>query len=132
MLNAKDFLGRGWSFTIDVDIATGKVKMSEFEQDISEAIRIILSTKRGERIMRPDFGCDLHEYLFELDSASIRGRIIRSAADALTLWEPRISGVDVNVDFRGHGGFLLEIAYTVRSTNNRFNLVYPFYLSEGS
>lgn len=130
--SAKDFLGRGWAFPISADMATGRIKLAEYEDDIAQAINIILSTRKGERVMRPEFGSGLHEYIFESDSYTTRSRIKQAAEDALLLWEPRIENVEIDVDFPNGltGGFKLNIAYTVRSTNNPFNLVFPFFLTE--
>jgi len=132
MDSTKDFFGRGWAFPISADKATGRISMVEYEEDIAQAIEIILSTRKGERVMRPDFGGGLHEFMFEGDSYTIRSRIKNAALDALTLWEPRITDVDINVDFPAGstGGFVLEIAYVVRTTNNPFNQVFPFFLTE--
>lgn len=132
MDETKNFLGRGWAYPVGVDKAGGRVRLALYEDDIAEAIRIILSTRRGERLMRPDFGSSLHEYVFEGDSYGTRARISQAAEEALRLWEPRVKDVEVEVDFPsgGTGGFILNIFYIVRSTNNPFNLVYPYFLTE--
>lgn len=129
----KEFLGCGWAFPIAVDIVSGRVKLASYEEDIEQAIQIILTTRCGERLMRPEFGNRLYEYLFEGDSYGTRSRIREAAEEALHLWEPRITDVEVDVEFPhgSAGGFSLNIAYTVRSTNNPFNLVHPFFLTEG-
>ncbi len=128
----KEFLGRGWAFPIAADKATGRIRMAEYEEDIEQAIRVILATRKGERVMRPNFGGGLHEFLFEGDSYAARAAISRAAGEALALWEPRVTDVEVSVDFPAgpSGGFLLNVAYVVRSTNNPFNLVFPFFLNE--
>jgi phage baseplate assembly protein W len=130
----KDFLGCGWAYPVGVDKASGRVRISRYEEDIEQAISIILSTRPGERLMRPDFGSRLHEYVFSGDSHGTRSRIKEAAEEALLLWEPRITGVDIEVDFPhgSAGGFTLNISYIIRSTNNPFNLVYPFFLTEGN
>ena len=129
---AKDFLGIGWKFPVTID-ATGKIAMSKFEEDIKEAIRIILGTARGERVMRPDFGCGIHELIFEPINVATIGLIESSVQEALTRYEPRIDLIDVTViDNEANVGKLkVSIDYRVRATNNEFNLVYPFYLKEG-
>ena len=129
---AKDFLGIGWKFPVTID-ATGKIAMSQFEEDIKEAIRIILGTARGERVMRPDFGCGIHELIFEPINVATTGLIESSVQEALTRYEPRIDLIDVTViDNEANVGKLkVSIDYRVRATNNEFNLVYPFYLKEG-
>lgn len=132
MDETKNFLGRGWAYPVGVDKAGGHVRLAMYEDDIKQAIRIILSTRRGERLMRPDFGSSLHEYVFASGDYGTRARIMQEAEEALRLWEPRIKDVEVEVDFPdgGTGGFILNISYVVRSTNNPFNLVYPYFLTE--
>ena len=129
---AKDFLGRGWKFPVNVD-ATEKIEMSEYEEDIKEAIRIILSTSKGERVMRHDFGCGIYDFIFAPINTATIGMIEASVHEALTLWEPRIEliNVDVSADRAEEGKLLISIDYRVRTTNNEFNLVYPFYLKAG-
>nr|QNO51317.1 hypothetical protein HDBBLJII_00014 [Methanosarcinales archaeon ANME-1 ERB6] len=130
---AKEFLGRGWRFPVNVTPA-GKIMMSEHEEDIKEAIWLILSTSKGERVMRPDFGCGIYEFVFATINTTTIGLIEASVREALTLWEPRIELINVNVatDKAEEGMLLISIDYRVRTTNNEFNLVYPFYLKEGT
>lgn len=106
--------------------------MSEYEQDIKEAIWIILSTAKGERVMRPDFGCGIHNYVFSVINTANITLIENSVKEALTVWEPRIlvTNVSVKTVDGAVGKLIVEVEYMVRTTNNRFNLVYPFYLSE--
>ena len=127
----KDFLGRGWTFPTGVD-ATGRIGLSEYEEDIREALRIILLTSKGERVMRPDFGAGLHDFVFESMSATTIGRVQAAVTDALVKWEPRVEviGVEVEPEQGEIGKLLIDIEYRVRATNNRFNLVFPFYLKE--
>ena len=108
------------------------LKLSQYEEDIKEAILIILSTSKGERIMRPDFGCSIHDFVFASINASVMELIKRSVSDALHLWEPRITLDEVNISTENitTGMLVIEIKYTVNLTNNSFNLVYPFYLKE--
>ena len=128
---AKSFLGTGWKFPVQVDEATGRIKTSQHEDDIREAIHIIIMTRKGERMMRPEFGCGLQEYLFaggDYDTATqMRVEIQR----ALVNWEPRITEVDVNVE-EDRGRMMIHVAYVVRATNNPYNLVFPYYLTEGA
>lgn len=128
---AENFLGIGWTFPIQVG-TDGRVGMSRYEQDIKEAIWIILSTAKGERVMRPDFGCGIHDYVFSVINTSTVALIENSVQEALTLWEPRIelTGVAVSTESADQGKLMINIDYKVRTTNNRFNLVYPFYLTE--
>ncbi|MGA1841575.1 MAG: GPW/gp25 family protein [bacterium] len=128
---SKEFLGKGWSFPSM--LKEGRLSLSEMEEDIREAILIILGTSKGERIMRPEFGCGIHEMVFLPLNETTRGLIRYHVEDALTRWEPRIELLKVSVDFdrREQGKVLVGIEYKVRSTNTRENLVYPFYLTEG-
>ncbi|MCF6155905.1 MAG: baseplate protein [Candidatus Brocadia sp.] len=130
---AKEFLGRGWKFPVKVDTATGKIAMSEYEQDIKESIWIILSTSKGERVMRPDFGCGIHDLVFAPINTTTMTLVENSVREALTLWEPRIELIKVETSDKqaSEGKLSVSIDYRVRVTNNRFNLVYPFYLKEG-
>jgi phage baseplate assembly protein W len=131
---AKEFLGRGWKFPVGVNTNTdGRISLSEYEWDIKEAIWIILSTSKGERVMRPDFGCGIHDFMFaSLNSANLT-RIENSVREALAKWEPRIELINVtlNTEKVDEGRLMISIEYKVRTTNTRFNLVYPFYLKEG-
>lgn len=131
---AKEFLGRGWKFPVQVEPTTGRIATSEYEQDVREAIWIILSTARGERVMRPDFGCGIHDLVFAPISSSTVGLVESSVQEALTIWEPRIEIINLDVSAKqAHEGKLsISIDYRVLSTNNEFNLVYPFYLTEGT
>jgi len=129
---AKEFLGRGWKFPVNVG-TDGQMAMSEYEQDIREAIWIILSTSKGERVMRPDFGCGIHDFIFASINTSTLTLIESSVREALTLWEPRIELVEVKIltDRINEGKLMISIDYKVRTTNNQYNFVYPFYLTEG-
>ncbi len=129
---AKDFLGKGWKFPVQVD-DMGRIALSEYEEDIQEAIRIILLTSLGERVMRPEFGAGLHDYVFETMSATNIGNIQAVIQDGLIEWEPRIEvlAVKVEPDPGEIGKLLIDIDYRVRATNTQFNLVFPFYLEEG-
>lgn len=130
---SKDFLGRGWSFPVKVDNRTGKIALSEYEQDISESIWIILSTARGERVMRPDFGCGIHDYVFAGLNTTNLGLIEDAVKEALMRWERRIELIDISARAASNQPEKLEISiqYRVAATNNQYNLVYPFFLSEG-
>ncbi|QWH91886.1 baseplate protein [Bacillus toyonensis] len=107
--------------------------MSEYEQDIKEAIRIILLTSPGERVMQSDFGCGAYDFVFNPMSITTLGLVESSVREALTRWEPRINIIAIKVlaDQVQLGKLLIDITYTVRATNNEFNVVYPFYLREG-
>lgn len=129
----KEFLGVGFQFPVQVDQATGRMKTSSYEQDIIEAIHIILMTRKGERVMRPDFGCGIHDFAFGTTDYTELSRMGRSVREALILWEPRIKDIqaEIEIDKENSGRLLISIGYVVRSTNNPYNLVYPFYLNEG-
>lgn len=134
MEDAKAFLGRGVKFPLQVDPRTGKFAMVGGEDDIRESIGIILRTVRGERVMRPDFGSEVMEYLFSPADGGMRESLAFEIQEELSYQEPRIRDVDVSVrETDGlDGGVIVEVAYTVRSTNSRYNHVYPFYITEGS
>jgi len=128
------FLGKGWKFPVQVDATTGRIRMAEGEDDIEESIRIIIRTSKGERLMRPDFGCGLRDFVFgTTDETSLR-LIASDVQDAIRIWEPRVKDVEVEVkpDRQNNGRVLMSVSYAVRSTNNLFNQVFPFYLEEGS
>lgn len=127
------FLGRGFKFPIQADEMTGKMKMSEFEEDIKESVYIILMTRKGERTMKPEFGCGIHDFVFGNADYTTLSMMEREVREALTLWEPRIINLEVAVipDREREGCLLVKIGYVVRSTNNPYNLVFPFYLQEG-
>lgn len=129
----KDFLGRGWAMPVEIDPRTGLIAGVAYEEDIRQSILIILETAPGERVMRPNFGCGIHELVFTaLDSTTIQ--LIRSTVEeALRRCEARIDVLEVTVDeaATSEGKLLVEIEYRVRKTNQVGNLVYPFYFREG-
>ena len=129
---ANDFLGAGWKYPVRTD-ADRKIAMSEYEEDIKEAVWIILGTAKGERVMRPDFGCGIHDFVFAPINTATVNLVENAVREALTLWEPRIelTKVEVSTEQADEGKLIVSIDYRVRMTNNRFNLVYPFYLKEG-
>lgn len=125
------FLGQGWKFPIRVN-ARGGLSYSHQEQDIEEAIWIILSTAKGERVMEPQFGCGIHDQVFEPNEPGTRGLIAYEVQNALAEYEPRIDVQDVRVEtFPGRTNQLLILVdYRILSNNAKRNLVYPFYLTE--
>ncbi len=127
----KDFLGVGVRFPLQVK--EGKITWSEYEDSIRESIMIILGTARGERVMRPDFGCGLSELVFSGNDTSTASRAIFYVEEALKKWEPRVEliKVDANADDEERNKLVISIEYNVISTNTRYNLVYPFYLERG-
>ena len=128
----REFLGRGWKFPLQID-REQELALSLHEQDIKEAIWIILSTAPGERLMRPNFGCGVHRYVFSPNNARTAGLVASTVQEALIRWEPRIDvkAVKVEPDPDDPTVLLIHIDYKVRGTDTRFNLVYPFYLERG-
>jgi phage baseplate assembly protein W len=129
---AKSFLGVGWAFPPCAP--NGATSMSVYEIDVAQAIRIILSTDWGERVMRPDFGAGLHDFVFGPINRTTMQRIQTRVQQALIEWEPRIDveSVSVTSSRETPNLLLIQIVYRVRVTNTLQNLVYPFYLDEGS
>jgi uncharacterized protein len=130
---ASEFLGVGWGFPIAFDDG-GALELAAYDESIRQSIQIILETARGERVMRPDFGCGLHERVFAVNDSLTRGAVAEDVREALLQWEPRIELLDVTVTAGGAADEILNISidYRVRSTDNRFNLVYPFYLDRSA
>jgi phage baseplate assembly protein W len=124
-----DILGSGVAFPMRVD-ARGGLALARREDDVREAIQIILGTAPGERPMRPEFGCGIHDQVFESVDAYALGRLEQEIRIALDRWEPRIEvlGVDFDLAGSGAGELLIEIGYALRGSNDVRNLVYPFYL----
>ena len=128
-----DFLGRGWSFPVKPGPG-GRLSFAGGEEKIRQSIWLILSTAPGERQMRPDFGCGIHDLVFEPNTAALRGLVQTRVRESLTRWEPRIDVVDVRVETppEARNYLLIRIDYRVRSNNAFFNLVYPFFINEGA
>ena len=124
-----DFLGVGWSLPVELD-PQHQVQMSRYEVSVRQSIWAILSTDPGERVMRPTFGCRIRDHVFSPNLPGTVGQIITDVRSALVDWEPRIDVLDVDVLPNLDQPNLLPISvkYQVRTTNNLFNLVYPFYL----
>ena len=124
-----EFIGAGWAFPLRTD-AAGGIALVTREREIEESIRLILGTAYGERPMRPEFGCGIHDEVFAHADAATFGRISRDVHRSLRRWEPRIEvkGVDVSPDPEDAATLYIDICYTVRSTNDRRNLVFPFYV----
>lgn len=126
-----DFFGAGWKFPPETDKDNRfSLTSSEDAESIRQAIWMILGTARGERVMRPDFGCGIHELVFAVNSAGTAGRVASEVRQALLQWEARIDVLNVSVspDAAEPSKLLIEIEYNLRTTNSRFNVVYPFYL----
>lgn len=129
---AREFLGAGWKFPARVNSA-GRIVLSTHEEDIKEAIRIIIGTAKGERAMRPDFGCGIHDLVFAPVNAATLNLVETVVREALTNFEPRIEVLSVEVSDKeaDRGRLLINVNYRVIVTNNEFNLVYDYYLTEG-
>ena len=133
-MNGKEFMGRGLRFPLQIDPKTGKFAMVSEEEDIKEAIGIILNTVQGERVMRPGFGSTVLDYTFSAASDSTRQSLAFDLKEQLSYQEPRIQDIEVHCREADklEGTIVVEVSYRVRSTNNRYNHVYPFYRTEGS
>ena len=134
MAATSSFLGRGWSFPPTFTQGGGAVATVADVEDIHQSLQILLATRPGERVMQEDFGCDLHSMLFEEIDQRLVNRLKKTVADAILYHEARIDLAEVVIreSPQEPGLLLISIAYTVRGTNSRFNLVYPFYINEGT
>jgi phage baseplate assembly protein W len=123
------FIGRGFAWPLRVD-HTGGIAFTGGEHDLDDAIRVVLATAPGERVMRPQFGCRIWDLLFEPITSNTLGLMAQSVREAVTQWEPRVEVHDVKVapDPSRDGLVHIDVEYVVRTTNNRRNLVYPFYV----
>lgn len=128
MAQEADFLGRGWKFPVAA--AQGGIVMAEGSASIKESIWLILGTAKGERVMRPEFGCNIHDLVYEVNNTATTTMVGFHVEEALRKWEPRIELIDVTVstDAEERNRLSIEIEYEVKMTNSRANLVYPFYL----
>jgi len=129
----KDFLGRGWAMPVELNPRTGLLASVAFEEDIRQSILIVLETSPGERVMRPNFGCGIHDLVFSAVDSTVIQRIRSVVEEALRRCEARIEVLGVTVDdAAGSEGILrIELEYRVRKTNQVGNLVFPFYFREG-
>lgn len=132
--NPKDFLGRGWRFPVAIDPTSGSIAMSEFERDIRESITIILSTARGERVMRPDFGCGIQDLVFASMNTSTLGLFESNIRESIIQFETRVEilRLEISTANADDGHLEVDLYLRVRDTNHEFNMVYPFYLKEGT
>jgi|TARA_B110000483_G_scaffold180347_1_gene213229 hypothetical protein len=130
----KSFLGKGWSFPPTFDRKLGDVQMVTMEEDIKQSLEIYFSTKLGERIMRNDYGCFLHSQVFELANESLIQGLSKELERSINVFEPRILITEIRATKTDSSEGLIEInvAYEIRATNNRSNIVFPFYLNEGT
>ena len=130
----KSFLGTGWGFPPSFSKTAEPLGMLSNEMDIQSSLEILLSTRQGERVMRQDYGCNLDELVFEPLTTTFKTYIKDLIATAILYYEPRIDVNKIELDNTGEldGRILISIEYTVRSTNSRFNFVFPFYKTEGT
>lgn len=129
---SEEFLGTGWGYPVGTN-HRGDVETSTAEDDVAEAIRIVLGTAKGERVMRPEFGCDIHDHVYAAATPETLNLIESSVREALVRWEPRIDveAVTAVQSEDDPNEIRIEVEYRVRTTNSLSNLVYPFYLTEG-
>jgi len=127
-----DVLGSGWAFPPTVD-ARGRIALARRERDVEEAMRMILLTPVGQRVMRPEFGCRIHDLIFAPDDATTIGLATYYVEDALGMWEPRIQVQDVRVrpDPDNQARLLIDIRYEIKATHDERSLVFPFYRIPG-
>lgn len=125
-----DFLGCGWSFPPVFDAASGSVRMAADDEDIRQSLQILFATRLQERVMLPDYGADLEQFVFDSESTALFARIRTRLANAILLWEPRIDveEIDIAAPQTVDGPLQIGVAYTIRQTNSRSNMVFPFYL----
>ena len=128
---SRDFLGAGWAFPVQLE--RGRIALSRRERDVEEAILMILLTPKGQRVMRPDFGCQIHDLVFAPNDATTAGLAAYYVEEALARWEPRIRLMDVSAapDDEHPGRLLVRIEYEIKATYDRRALVFPFYRIPG-
>lgn len=128
------FLGTGWSFPPEFALETGEARMTSDEEDIQASLKILLGTAFGERFLHPKYGLDMQEMLFEPVSTTMTTFLKDRVKTAILIYEPRINLLSLEIDtsFQNEGKVAIIVEYEVRATNSRFNLVYPFFLTDGS
>jgi phage baseplate assembly protein W len=140
-MSTNDFLGAGWAFPVELD-ARGRVGLARQENDVEQAIRMILLTPRGQRVMRPAFGCHIHTLMFAPNDYATAGLAARYVEEAIAMWEPRVRVLSVTAvpdvaDVRDQSAsapasrLLVEVRYEIKATNDRRSLVFPFYTIPG-
>jgi hypothetical protein len=127
-----DFIGRGWAFPLGVN-ARGGIALAGEEREIEQAIWMILLTPKGQRVMRPEFGCLVHDLVFAPNDAATAGLAAHYVEESLQMWEPRIRVIEVKAmaDPEDDTRLLIEIFYEIKATLDRRSLVYPFYRIPG-
>ena len=127
------FLGKGWGFPPAFDYEEKSIEMVKDDEDIKQSLSIIIGTIPGERIMQPTFGCDIRSYVFESNDPTYRSMLKDAVYDALLFNEPRIKINAINIEDNTIRGIVnIHVLYTVIITNTRSNIVYPFYIKEGT
>lgn len=134
MNQEKSFLGRGWSFPPTFNKENSDIEMVTKEEDIRQSLHIFFNTKFGERIMRSDYGCVVHEYMFERADVDVIERLAFELKETIKNYEPRIIVHDVTADKSDaiDGLVSIQVIYEIHSTNVRDNIVFPFYMNEGT
>lgn len=129
-----DFLGKGWSFPPTFNITSKSVEITEKELDIQKSLEILLTTTVGERVMEPKYGCNMVDLVFEPLNTTIKTIMTDRIKTAILYFEPRIDAQNISLDTTDEteGLVLIKIDYVVRSSNSRFNFVYPYYIDEGT
>lgn len=132
MKSEREFLGIGWKFPLQVT-PRGTIAQARDEQRVEESIYLILGTARGERVMLPDFGCGIHDLVFEPNNTMTRSLVVNRVREALVRFEPRIDVLDVDAETTSdqENLLLIRVSYRIRANNAMNNLVYPFYIQEG-
>ena len=126
---ASEFVGSGWGFPLRTD-ARGGIQLVSDDQEIQEAMRLVIGTAFGERPMRPEFGCAIHDLIFDPSDITTAGRMAYEVRASLERWEPRVDVVDVFVSFDDYdpSTVYIDVTYTIRGSNDPRNLVFPFYV----
>lgn len=133
-MTTTSFLGTGWRFPPSFDKTAGQVRMISDEADVQNSLELLLSTRPGERVMVPDYGCDLDEMVYEAISTTFVNYMKDLIHTAILYYEPRITVHDIKIsgDRETEGIILIEVDYTIKSDNSRFNFVFPFYKTEAN
>lgn len=129
----RPFLGVGWRFPLQVT-PQGTIASSGYERRIEESVHLILSTAKGERVMNPEFGCGIHDRVFDPNNATTRAIVVDEVRRALVAWEPRIDVLQIRAEVapEQQNLLLIRIDYQIRTNNVSGNLVYPFFITEGA
>ncbi len=130
---SREFLGVGWKFPLQVT-PTGRIAQARYEKRIEESICLIVGTSKGERVMLPDFGCGIHELVFAPNNPVTISMVVHHVRQALVAYEPRIDVLDIHAETAPEEPnlLLIRIDYRIRANNARGNMVYPFYIKEGT